>query len=138
MVAMKIGENIQRIRQQKQMTLPALANEAGLSKGYIYMLESGEMTNPSVDVLDKIANALSCTIADLLGHRKTAIKASAVEIPDSLTKFAKQRRRAGEPLSEDDIVSLAATQFRGRRPETVEDWAYLYEFFKRTFEKKGG
>ncbi len=134
---MKIGENIQRIRQQKQMSLPALATEAGLSKGYIYMLEAGEMTNPSIDVLDKIATALDCTIADLLGQRKAAPKAnSAVEIPDSLAKFAKQRRRAGEPLSEEDILSLAKTQFRGRRPQSVEDWAYLYEFFKRTFDKE--
>ena len=37
-------------------------------------------------------------------------------------------------LTDDDLQNLARTQFRGKRPETVEDWAYLYEFLKRTFE----
>jgi hypothetical protein len=49
-------------------------------------------------------------------------------------RFARQRKKAGEPLSEDDLMSLARTQFRGKRPETVEDWAYVYEFLKRTFD----
>jgi transcriptional regulator with XRE-family HTH domain len=97
------------------------------------MLESGEMTNPTLDILHKIADALDCTIADLTGDPKVAPR-RATEFPDSLIRFARQRKKAGEPLSEDDLMSLAQTQFRGKRPESVEDWAYVYEFLKRTFD----
>lgn len=132
---MGLAENLKRIRLQKQKSQPVLASEADVSKGYIYMLEAGEMANPSLDVLLKIANALDCTIADLTGEPKVAAVVSPVEIPESLSRFARLRRRMGEKLSEEDLQSLARTQFRGKRPETVEDWAYLYEFLKRTFDE---
>lgn len=132
---MSLAENLKRIRIQKQLTQPALADKVGVSKGYIYMLESGEMANPTLDVLLKIATGLDCTIADLSGEPKVVVKQAPVEISESLQRFAKAKRRAGEPLSEDDLQSLARTQFRGKRPQTPEDWAYLYEFLKRTFEK---
>lgn len=131
---MSLAENLKRIRLQKQMTQPELADAANVSKGYIYTLETGDMDNPSLDVLLKIANALDCTIADLSGEPKTVAKDTSTVIPESLLRFAKQKRRAGEKLTDDDLQSLARTQFRGKRPETVEDWAYLYEFLKRTFE----
>jgi len=130
---MSLAENIKRTRLQKQMSQPALAKRAVVSKGYIYLLESGDMTNPSLDILHKIATALDSTIAELIGQPRVASVAAPPEISESLLKFVKQRKRAGEPLSEDDIVNLAGTKFRGKRPETVEDWAYVYEFFKRTF-----
>jgi hypothetical protein len=60
------------------------------------------------------------------------MRSAPLEIPDSLEEFAKQRKKQGSPLSEGDLRSLAGTQFRGKRPETTEDWAYLYEFLKRT------
>lgn len=135
---MSLAENLKRIRHQKQMTQPALAEAAEVSKGYVYMLESGEMTNPSLDILLKIANALDCTLADLSGEPKVVAKlasTTSIEIPESLLRFAKQKRRAGEKLTEDDLLSLARTQFRGKRPQTTEDWAYLFEFLKRTFNE---
>jgi len=130
---MGLGEKIKQLRSQKQWTQPVLAEKAGVSKGYVYMLESGEMTNPSLDILLKIANALDTTIADLVDEPRIATVDVPPPIPESLSKFAKQRRRSGEPLTEDDLVSLARMEFRGRRPETVQDWAYVYEFLKRTF-----
>lgn len=131
---MPLAVNLKRIRLQKQLSQPGLAEKSGVSKGYVYMLESGEMTNPTLDILQKIAEALDCTIADLTGGPKVALKTAPTEIPESLMRFARQRRKAGEPLSEDDLMNLAQTQFRGKRPETVEDWAYVYEFLKRTFD----
>lgn len=131
---MILSENLKRLRLQKQWTQPVLAAEAEVSKGYVYMLESGEMDNPSLDILHKIAKALDCTIADLVGDPKVSVKDVPIEIPESLQRFARHKRKTGEPLTEDDLKNLARTEFRGKRPETVEDWAYLYEFLKRTFD----
>ena len=130
---MGLAENIKRIRLQKQMSQPTLAKVADVSKGYIYMLESEGVKNPSLDILHKIANALDCTIAELIGQPRVATTQEQPEIAEGLRKFARQRKRAGEPLSEEDILNLARIQFRGKRPETVDDWTYVYEFFKRTF-----
>jgi transcriptional regulator with XRE-family HTH domain len=132
---MTLAENLKRLRMQKQLSQPKLADEAGLSKGYVYMLESGEMTNPSLDKLFKISEVLDCTIADLVGESKTAVKGDAdLEIPEPLQEFAKRRKREGDPLKDEELKSLAHTQYRGRRPQTVEDWAYVYEFLKRTLQ----
>jgi len=130
---MSLADNLKRLRMQKQLSQPDLADKAKLSKGYVYMLESGEMTNPSLDKLLKISEALDCTIADLVGEPKTTAKSDAgLEIPEGLQEFAKKRKREGDPIKEEDLRSLARVQYRGKRPESVEDWAYVYEFIKRT------
>lgn len=130
---MSLAENLKRLRMQKQLSQPALADKTGLSKGYIYMLESGGMTNPSLDILSKISEALGCTIADLVGEPKTMLKADAPwEIPDALQEFAKRKKREGDPLKDEELRTLAHMQYRGQRPQTVEDWIYVYEFLKRT------
>lgn len=134
---MTLAENIKRLRNVKQLSQPQLAEKAGISKGYIYMLETGEMKNPSIDKLLKIAEALNCTIADLIGQPKTQTKIeNTYEIPVGLQEFARRKKREGDPLSESDLKSLAHTQYRGKRPQTAEDWAYVYEFLKRTLDDR--
>ena len=130
---MSLADNLKRLRMQKQWTQPRLADETGLSKSYIYMLEAGDMTNPALETLFKIAEALGCTVADLIGEPKTAARSDATwEIPRSLQEFAKQKQRAGDPLKDEELKSLAHIKYRGRQPQTPDDWAYVHEFLKRT------
>jgi transcriptional regulator with XRE-family HTH domain len=134
---MSLAENLKRLRIQKQLSQPDLADKARVSKGYVYMLESGDMTNPSLEKLFQISEALECTIADLVGEPKAAVKANAtLEIPETLQEFARRRRRDGDAIRDSELHSLAHMQYRGRRPETVEDWAYVYEFLKRTLGER--
>ncbi len=130
---MSLANNLKRLRTQKQLSQPDLSEKAKLSKGYVYMLESGEMTNPSLETLLQISHALGCTIADLIGEAKVAAKSeSDLEIPAELQEFAKRRKRDGDPIQDEELWTLAHMQYRGRRPQTVGDWAYVYEFLKRT------
>lgn len=130
---MSLAENLKRLRLQKQWSQPQLADKTELSKSYIYMLESGDMTNPALDTLFKISEALGCTIADLIDEPKTAAKIdSSWDIPAALQEFAKRKNREGDPLKDEELKSLAHIKYRGRRPETAEDWAYVHEFLKRT------
>jgi transcriptional regulator with XRE-family HTH domain len=134
--AMSLADNLKRLRIQKQLSQPDLAEKAKLSKGYVYMLESGEMTNPSLEKLLQISETLECTIADLVGEAKTAAKSDAgLEIPAGLQEFAKKRKREGDPINDEEMRSLAHMQYRGKRPQSVDDWAYVYEFLKRTLGK---
>jgi transcriptional regulator with XRE-family HTH domain len=59
---MTIGDNMNRIdilRKKKHLSYGAIAKEAGLTPAYIYMLAKGKRTNPSLDVMRKIAYALN-------------------------------------------------------------------------------
>ena len=121
------------------MSQPALAAAADVSKGYIFSLEAGEQENPSLGVMLKIADALGVTIADLVNAPVTTRAApAAVEVPESLKRFAARRRRAGQPVTHEEMEMLMAIQLRGRRPESVTDWEFLYEAIRRTVRKQDG
>lgn len=130
---MSLAANLKRLRLQKQLSLPDLATITDLSKGYVYQLESGEMANPSLDKLLKISRALDCTIADLVGEPRAVSRADVdLEVPEGLLEFAKRKKREGTPLGDAELRTLARVEYRGKRPETENDWAYVYEFLKRT------
>lgn len=57
-----IGENIRRIRNNQKLSLNALAKKAGVSSGYLSELENNISKNPTMDKLNKIAEALGVPI----------------------------------------------------------------------------
>ena len=56
---------IKSIRQEKEMTLLELSKKSGLSVGYLCHLEKGSRSNPSFEVMEKIAKALDKSIAEV-------------------------------------------------------------------------
>lgn len=56
---------IKNIRENKNMTLYELSKKCDVSRSYLIDLESNRRTNPSVSVLQKIANALNVNIKEL-------------------------------------------------------------------------
>lgn len=104
------------------MSLNQLAQRSGISKGYLWSLESEKTsTRPSAQTLYAIAEALDVTLADLLG-RRPALESTSEEISDALREFADQRG-----LPESDIRMLASIRFRGEQPASKERWAFIYE-----------
>jgi transcriptional regulator with XRE-family HTH domain len=63
--AVKIGENIQEIRQRLKMTQSEIATRAGLSTNYFARIERGDAT-PSIDALEEIVNALKVKSSEIL------------------------------------------------------------------------
>ncbi|MHB8624608.1 MAG: helix-turn-helix domain-containing protein [Aggregatilineales bacterium] len=120
-----IGERIKLRRSEKGITVAALAERVGVSRGYIHSLENGTTKNPSAEILYNIAVEISTTIEDLLDQQE--LVSNYADIPASLDEFAKK-----EGLSEQDIQMLANIRYQGRRPRTPEDWSFIYEFIKRT------
>ena len=59
------GKAITSMRIAKDLTLIELAEKAGVAKSYMYYIECGKKT-PSITVAVKIAQALGCTVDDLL------------------------------------------------------------------------
>jgi transcriptional regulator with XRE-family HTH domain len=56
-LAQIFGQNVRRIRQEKGMTLEALADEVGLAYTYVGQIERGQR-NPTLGVVERIAAAL--------------------------------------------------------------------------------
>ncbi|MFH1519934.1 MAG: XRE family transcriptional regulator [Candidatus Omnitrophota bacterium] len=59
---MKIGNKIRNIRLNKRMTLKELSQKVSLTKSFLSQLERGR-TSPSVNSLEKIAQALDTKVA---------------------------------------------------------------------------
>lgn len=62
--------NLKKIREEKNISQSKLATIAGISQNYISEIESGKKT-PSLEILEKIANALEICIALLISNEKS-------------------------------------------------------------------
>ena len=61
---------LKRIRLQKGLTQRALAAWVGVTQPYIVMLEMGKRTNPSLQLLQRLAKALAVPLGDFLEGRR--------------------------------------------------------------------
>ena len=134
---MEIGVNIKKYREIEGLTLPDLAIKAGVSKAFLWEIESGKSKRPGAEVLLKIADALGVTIAHLLGREPEREAGSLIEpeINDGLRAFINERRRQGQSLEPEEIKSLSFVQLKGGRPTTKEQWALVYGMLR---EMTGG
>ena len=57
--------NLRKIRKLKNLTIQELAELSGVSMGYISHLENGSRQNPSREVMEKIAEILEESIAEI-------------------------------------------------------------------------
>lgn len=60
---------LKSIRKEKAMTLIELSEKTGISAGYLCHLENGSRTNPSIEVMEKIANSLNKTIFEIFFNK---------------------------------------------------------------------
>jgi transcriptional regulator with XRE-family HTH domain len=137
-VKMSVGKRIATLRQMKGLSLPELADRAGISKGYLWQIENESGPNPSLGVLTKVAEALETTVAGLLG--RPGVRARQAPIPEALPpglkEFLDEQKRRGAPVAEDIVWALASLKARGRKTTTKDDWAFLYEAIKRAMGRR--
>lgn len=59
-----LGDNIKSIRMEKKLGINETARLAGISPSYLSDIEKGNKTNPSMEVLQRIADALDVSIEE--------------------------------------------------------------------------
>ncbi|ADL52606.1 helix-turn-helix domain-containing protein [Clostridium cellulovorans] len=69
MEILSLGEKIKRLRKEKGFTLKDLAGDR-ITPGQISLVESGK-SNPSMDLLEYLANTLHCTVEYLMESEET-------------------------------------------------------------------
>jgi XRE family transcriptional regulator, aerobic/anaerobic benzoate catabolism transcriptional regulator len=65
-LVLAFGERLRTLRARKGLTRRAVAQAADISERYLAQLESTS-ANPSLAILDQVARALECSIAELVG-----------------------------------------------------------------------
>jgi transcriptional regulator with XRE-family HTH domain len=117
----QFGERLRREREKAGLSLAQLADASGISKPYLVRLEN-DPSNPSLELLSRLAEALDVTVADLLGGPRYQVDETELRVPPLLRAFADE---AG--LSTPEVRTLASIRFRkGDEPRSTERWAYIY------------
>ena len=62
----QIGKNLKKLRRKKGLSQDRLSKLADISYNTVIKLESGGITNPTIETLQKIAKALGVSVDDLL------------------------------------------------------------------------
>ncbi|MFH1233575.1 MAG: helix-turn-helix transcriptional regulator [Patescibacteria group bacterium] len=62
----KIGKNIKKLRKAKNLSQDRLSKLADVSYNSIIKLETGGITNPTIETLQKIAKAFEVSVDDLI------------------------------------------------------------------------
>lgn len=65
-----LGERLRKLRKMQDRTLEAIAQEIGLTKGYLSKVETGRQI-PPLATLSKLAKALSVDLADLVDENNS-------------------------------------------------------------------
>ena len=67
---MTIADKIKKFRKQNQLTQEQFAVGAGLTRETVSAIENGYNTNPTLETIISIANALGVTLNDLIDGRE--------------------------------------------------------------------
>ena len=142
-----LGKRIRDLRLAKGLTQPQLAAKAGISQSHLSNIEQGGKkgaeVQPSGAILKRIAQALEVLVGHLLGeaegipapaflHIPRMKSASPPALSSTLADYVALCKTKGAPLDEEEVWMLEGIRYKGRAPETVEDWDYLMESIKRT------
>ncbi len=130
-----IGDRVRQHRQKLGYTQERLATEAGISKGFLSDVETGNR-QPSAEYLLRLANALGLTTDYLMkGGAELAADPTTqrVQFPRSLTAFAVEHKL---PFDQVKAILDAKLQIVANRRNATDDdlerfdWAGFYEALK--------
>ena len=125
---MNLGKTIKKLRIERGLSSGQLAKLAGMSRGYLWQLETGGKEHPSFDVLQKVARVLGVDVSEFSEQDTTGIPEEG--LPCGLAEFV-QNKSKELGVRKRDIVVMKNIHFRGKQPENSEDWELLFLFLKK-------
>lgn len=104
-----LGSKLKDLRLRQSQSLQQVADAVKVSKTYVWQLERDEDTNPSVDVLKRIADHFKTTVAALVGESK---------VHESDEQLLRMFRNLEELQPKDrEIIDDMIRSFKKRRAE---------------------
>jgi len=116
-----LARNLHLMRKEQRFSLRKLANRAGLSPTTLFQIEQGK-ANPSVKVLEKLAEALTVSVSDLMGWEITP---QCEGISQELANWYKERK-GYLGLREQDLEALSCIRFRNWKPHSFAHFDLLF------------
>ena len=77
-------KRIAELREIKGIKKSELAKLIGVSAAYITQLENGKKNNPSLDLINKIANVLNCSTSDLIDNNNIQVATMDFKVEEIL------------------------------------------------------
>ncbi|HEY0068775.1 MAG TPA: helix-turn-helix domain-containing protein [Chloroflexia bacterium] len=127
---MTLGERLKQARLARNMSLTALARLSGLSKGFLSQVETGS-TNPSLGSLQRLAQALSLSISDLVATEALRPPVTATSRPRHVRRVQPSRDKSSltqvssNSLGVMCIAHLLPGSYLDAAATTSRDDAYL-------------
>jgi XRE family transcriptional regulator, master regulator for biofilm formation len=92
-----IGNRIQQLRKEKNLSLSQLAEKTNISKSYLSSIERNIQVNPSIEILVKIASALDIEVEMLINSNQTIyeLKKNTEMSLDEWTRLLENLHEAG-------------------------------------------
>ena len=116
-----LAKNVHQFRKDKRLSFRKLAGKSGLSPTTLWQIENGK-ANPSVKVLEKLAEALAVSVFDLTGWEVTAQKEG---VSQELSDWYKERE-GYLGLREQDLDALSSISFRNWKPHSFAHFDLLF------------
>lgn len=117
---MSIGKNIKMYRKESNLTQKGLAEKANISRSYLADVEN-DRYNPSLDVLNSIANSLNLKVSDLLDDESKDAPINFNTPEDAMRFILEQPAIMGfggfdiNKMSDDEIIEFANELLRQLR-----------------------
>jgi transcriptional regulator with XRE-family HTH domain len=106
-VSANIGSTIRAYRLQKGMSQGDIEKRTGLLRCYLSRVENGH-TVPSLETLQKIANAMELQLAEFFSDESVSRDMSGLRLSEDEIRFLTQIQRYSSKLSENDRKLLLA------------------------------
>ncbi len=125
---MELGEKIKQLRLEKGCSSGQLAKESGVSRAYLWQLETGGKESPSLQILQKLASVLGVSVSELCDADPPKVDFEG--LPPGLAEFVKKKGTELR-LRPPDVEMMRGIRFRGRQPDNPEDWELLFLFLRK-------
>jgi transcriptional regulator with XRE-family HTH domain len=122
-----LGQRIKQRRLALGLKQSDVARKAGIAKSYLSKLEATAGSSPSASILQQIAVVLDTTMSFLLGVPDQPLPpVDNRSLPPALA-----RARVRYRLADDEVALLQGIAYRGKRPQTEEDFLFVLLSIRR-------
>jgi transcriptional regulator with XRE-family HTH domain len=113
--SVEIGRRARRIRCRRGLSLDVVAGLAGITKGYLSMLETGKRRFERLGLIEDLAAALGCSVTDLTGQPYLPADRDTADVLATIPGI----RMALHNYGPDDVPDVRP---RSRPPTTATTW----------------
>jgi len=107
MAAERLGRQLQKVRETRDLSLKAVADPAEISPTYLQKLERGEVRNPSPHILHRLARALDVSYVELMKLAGYVVPTEGGEAQASNGSSVLAQALSSENLSEEEEWQVA-------------------------------